>query len=144
MRGVAKMSAAVSAAPNAGSRRAGAGTIGEAAAIARRAAASEEHAPISAPIAVSMDSDTEHHPPAQPEPTATEMTSDDSARDLSPVEPTPSRKTRGGVGQLKDLSQGPDRTAVHLILAGRAYAYGQSIVHKEEEQKPGDVLAIES
>jgi hypothetical protein len=64
----------------------------------------------------------------------------------APAQPDPVllRRSRAGAGQLKDATSEPDRTAAHLILAGRAYAYGQSIVHGDSAKKAGDSVAIES
>jgi len=137
---------AAMAASAAGSRRAGAGTIGEAAAIAaRRAAAGETAEAVSAPASVSPPppDESERHPAAFPGHGAARP--DEEPLSAPPAqEPIPLRRTRVGAGQVKDLPQVADRTAVHLILAGRAYAYGQRIVRKEEARKPGDVVAIES
>lgn len=143
MMGSTRTGAAV-AASAAGSRRAGAGTIGEAAAIAaRHAAAGEAAEAVSAPTPVSPPPDEREHHPA-PSPSHGAAHPDAEPPGASPVEPIPLRRTRAGAGQVKELPQAPDRTAVHLILAGRAYAYGQRIVRKEEARKPGDVVAIES
>jgi hypothetical protein len=136
---------AATAASAAGSRRTGAGTIGEAAAIAaRRAAATETAEAVSAPAPVAPPPDErEDHPAASPGHGAAHPDAEPPGAQPA-AEPIPLRRTRAGAGQIKELPQALDRTAVHLILAGRAYAYGQRIVRKEEAQKPGDVVAIES
>ena len=148
MGGASKTSAATSAAPLAGARRIGAGTIGEAAAIARRASTDDGQSPLfdsppeslietdkdkwkTAPSGASLDS---------------EQPSDTSVPPEAAPDPALMRRTKAGAGQLKDDPQSGSsaRTAVHLILADRAYAYGQHIVGKDKGTKLGDVLAIES
>jgi hypothetical protein len=145
MMGGTKSSAAVSAASAAGSRRAVAGTIAEAAAIARRAAEDGRSAADAAPVSSPPADDQERHTRAQPE--TTDDRADQSPMPVQECPPADSvlmRRSRAGAGQLKDASQEPDRTAVHLILAGRAYAYGKSIVHPDGSKKPGESVAIES
>jgi hypothetical protein len=128
-----------------GRARAGGETIGEVAAIARRAANRGEAI---ASISSSGDAgDRNAHDPLQ-----------SRARDAAPARRDPGpppenslpnqipvRRTRAGAGLQKEPGQSAsaDKTAIHLILAGRAYAYGQRIVRKEEI-KLGDLLAIKS
>jgi len=150
MIGGAKASSRISAAADNPSRTRGGGeTIAEVAAIARRAAShGGEPAPVAASVSSDANEQAPHHTPsggdmqAEPSPEA-EIAS--VAETLPPPDPALSRRTRAGAGLQKEPVQGAsaDRTAVHLILAGRAYAYGQRIVHKDEG-KLGDVLAIKS
>jgi hypothetical protein len=143
MMGGAKSSAAVSAASTTGSRRV-AGTIAEAAAIARRAAEDRQSAPVSAPASPPPNDEQERHGAPSPESSKAALDQDSVSDGSPPADPVLMRRSRAGAGQLKDASQGPDSGAVHLILAGRAYAYGKSIVHPDEGKKPGDSVAIES
>lgn len=140
MGGAKSSAAAVSAASTAGSKRAVAGTIAEAAAIARRAAEDRQSAPASSPPA----DERERRTPPQGEIPETMCEQSPVPDEPPPAELALMRRSRAGAGQLKDIAQEPDRTAVHLILAGRAYAYGKSIVHPAENKKPGDSIAIES
>jgi hypothetical protein len=143
MMGGAKTGAELTSA-SATTKRAGAGTIGETAAIARRSAS---HASGDVPAAQSV---------APPEPTSDSGQNNGSSAVLPPKPEAASspeaahhqdgiqlRRSRAGAGLLKDVSA-PDHSAMHLILAGRAYSYGQNIVRKDDSQKPGDVLAIVS
>lgn len=128
-------------------RARGGETIGEVAAIARQAAShSEAVSPASIPTP--MDDDRRDPPGLSPPRGRSE--SDEPIPDVviggeRPSELAPMRRARAGVGLLKEPVQSPqaDKTAIHLILAGRAYAYGQRIVRKEDG-KLGDVLAIMS
>jgi hypothetical protein len=129
-----KTSAVTSAAPSAGASRIVAGTIGEAAAIARRAATGGEPMPVFAAVADSLSDRHQTVPPSKVEAPA----------EVAP-DPLLTRRTKAGAGHLKDSGQGENPSAaVHLILADRAYAYGQHIVAKDKGTKLGDVLAIDS
>jgi hypothetical protein len=135
---------AVSTATTTTSRRAGAGTIGETAAIARRAAARDSDAAaaaLSAPVEPTLDAGEDKHAPATapPKPELVSHT-EINAESHDGVH---LRRSRAGAGLLKEAA-GPDRTAAHLILAGRAYAYGMHIMRKDDGHKPGVVVAIVS
>jgi hypothetical protein len=144
MMGGTKSSTATSAVRNAGSRKAVAGTIAEAAAIARRAAEDGQGAAVpaagTAPPAGERESRSSSR--STSEQPASERQSEPEA--LPQPDVIPLRRSRAGAGQLKDPVSEPDRTAAHLILAGRAYAYGKSIVHGDGTKKAGDSVAIES
>lgn len=144
MMGGAKSSTAISAVSTAGSRKAVAGTIAEAAAIARRAAEDGQSAPVM-PAGNSPSADErEGRPPRAPnvEEAASERQTEP---EVAPqLDAALLRRSRAGAGQLKDAVSEPDRTAAHLILAGRAYAYGKNIVHGDGAKKAGDSVAIES
>lgn len=143
MMGGAKSGAGLTAAP-ATTKRAGAGTIGETAAIARRSAAGDgDSAPeASFAVAAAQPPDPGQHKhsatitAAKPEVPVAEASQHHDGIQL--------RRSRAGAGLLKEASSGSDNSATHLILAGRAYAYGQHIVRNDDGQKPGDVLAINS
>ena len=135
-----KASTVTSAAPSAGAGRIVAGTIGEAAAIARRAATGESDS-LPRQAAVPDSHADERQIPA---PVETE------APPEAAPDPLLTRRTRAGAGHLKDTGkdsgQGGDQAtaAAHLILADRAYAYGRHIVAKDKATKLGDLLAIDS
>jgi len=130
-----KTSVVTSAAPSAGAARIVAGTIGEAAAIARRAATGGDSMPMFAAVADSVSDRHQNVPPSKVEAPA----------EVAP-DPLLTRRTKAGAGHLKDAGQGGDQTTVaaHLIMADRAYAYGRHIVAKDKGTKLGDVLAIDS
>lgn len=143
MMGGAKSTAAVSAVSAAGSRRAVAGTIAEAAAIARRAAEDGQSDLVSTP----PSDERERHDSSRRDPSdeACDTPLEASAAEAPPDgDPIAMRRGRAGAGQSKDAAPGPDATPAHLILAGRAYAYGKRIVHPEGLKKSGDSVAIES
>lgn len=146
MGGANKASAAMTAAPLSGTRRIGAGTIGEAAAIARRAAMGEERGPVADTTTDPFPESADGKRRAAPLPNSTESLS--KTIEPSEVAPEPGlvRHSKAGAGQLKgDTQDGSfERTAAYLILADRAYAYGRRIVTKEKASKIGDLLAIES
>lgn len=144
MMGRAKSSTAVSVVSVAGSRKAVAGTIAEAAAIARRAAEDRQSALIPAPISAPPVDDQERHAAQLSEDSEVPAGQPPSPEADPVANPIHMRRSRAGAGQLKDAPSDPDRTAVHLILAGRAYAYGKNIVHPDDSKKPGDSVAIES
>ncbi|MGE5538816.1 MAG: hypothetical protein ACM30I_09375 [Gemmatimonas sp.] len=136
MTGGAKPGSAVSVVSAAGSRR-GIGTIAEAAAAARAAAAE--------PGAVTPSEPHTSHDQRQRRDDAAHPHSERGHADDEGAEAIAPRRNRAGAGLLKETVEGADKTAAHLILAGRAYAYGRSIVEtKPEAKKPGDTLAIES
>ena len=130
-----KTSVVTSAAPSAGAGRIVAGTIGEAAAIARRAATGGDAMPMFAAVADSLADRHQTMPPSKVEAPAEVM-----------PDPLLTRRTNAGAGHLKDAGQGGDHATVaaHLILADRAYAYGRHIVAKDKATKLGDTLAIDS
>ena len=130
-----KTSVVTSAAPSTAARRIVAGTIGEAAAIARRAASGGEPMPTFAAVTDSLSDRHQDVPPSKVEAPA----------EVAP-DPLLTRRTKAGAGHLKDAGQGGDQATVaaHLILADRAYAYGRHIVTKDKATKLGDVLAIDS
>lgn len=141
------MKASSVASTDAGRARAGGETIGEVAAIARQTASQGEAV---SPAAGTAPADENRHDlqdfsGARRRNLAPESQSDGTVVAERAPEPTPLRRSRAGAGLVKELVQNPlaDRTAMHLILAGRAYAYGQRIVRKEKG-KLGDVLAIKS
>jgi hypothetical protein len=125
-------------------KRAGAGTIGETAAIARRnAAEGGEDAPAAsfAAAAEPTPDPTWNRGSSASTPTKPETVS--ATETVKPHDGIQLRRSRAGAGLMKEVTA-PDNSATHLILAERAYAYGQHIVRKDEGQKPGDVLAIVS
>ena len=131
-----KASTVTSAAPSAGAGRIVAGTIGEAAAIARRAATGEgDSLPKQAAVPDSFADKRQIPAPVEVE-----------ALPEAAPDPLLTRRTRAGAGHLKDTGQGGDQAtaAAHLILADRAYAYGRHIVAKDKATKLGDLLAIDS
>jgi hypothetical protein len=126
-------------------KRAGAGTIGETAAIARRSA-SESGESASAPsFAAAIDQSPDpvlnkgspEAPPQKVEPVA-------APEDPAHPDGIQLRRSKAGAGLLKETTTAAENNATHLILAGRAYAYGKNIVRKDDGQKPGEVLAIDS
>ena len=133
-----KTSAVTSAAPSAGANRIVAGTIGEVAAIARRATTGGEPMPMPLTTAV---------PDSLADKRQTPVPVELEAPPEAALDPLLTRRTRAGAGHLKDTGgQGSDHAtaAAHLILADRAYAYGRHIVAKDKGIKLGDVLAIDS
>jgi hypothetical protein len=144
MMGGAKSSTAPSAVSRASSRKTVAGTIAEAAAIARRAAEDGQSAPVAMAGATPSANERDGGSPLPRH--SEERVSERQAltEGSAPSDPVLLRRTRAGAGQLKDPVSEPDRTAAHLILAGRAYAYGRSIVHGDGGRKAGDSVAIES
>lgn len=137
-----KTGAVLSAASATTNKRTGAGTIGETAAIARRAASANDDLSTELPVSSETASDSGEEDRS---PVMTISKPETVPRPVSTVdiqETVQLRRSRAGAGLLKDTGAGPDRTAAHLILAGRAYAYGQQIVSKDDGQKPGEVLAI--
>ena len=145
MTGAMKASSVASTA--AGRERAGGETIGEVAAIARQAASYGEA--VSPAVGVAPADENRHDSQDSSQPHRRNLSAESASDGAVPAErvpePIPLRRSRAGAGLLKDPVQNQlaDRTAMHLILAGRAYAYGQRIVRKEEG-KVGDLLAIKS
>ena len=129
-------------APAAGNRRV-VGTIAEAAAIARAAA---RHEP--APEAVPAGEITRRHPGRHRDSdphranSAAPGNPDDVASRADAEADAPRRACAAPVEETPE--DDADKTAAHLI-AGRAYAYGRSIVEADPDaKKTGETVAIES
>ena len=105
MGGANKASAAMTAAPLSGTRRIGAGTIGEAAAIARRAAMGEERGPVADTTTDPFPESADGKRRAAPLPNSTESLS--KTIEPSEVAPEPGlvRHSKAGAGQLKGDTQ---------------------------------------
>lgn len=141
------MKASSVASSTAGRVRAGGETIGEVAAIARQTASQGEAvSPAAGPTPADENRhDSQGFSGGPRRNLAAESDSDGTLTAERVPQPTPLRRSRAGAGLVKEPVQSPlaDKTAMHFILAGRAYAYGQRIVRKEEG-KLGDLLAIKS